>query len=208
MRALRTGIITTALMATLLAGCSSGGEDAATGSAATSAPAPSPTPTPTPAPVVWAGQVCVERQNVKAAVAALGRNLSYDVGSERSALDQIDRQVRLQVLAVGDALNGLGAAIADVPVDFVAANDFVVTATKAKDDTAQALDATRGHLDAMVNSSNVLTGVAEAGQALVAGKAAFEAGQALVGVVTDGASTTNAELQAAFDAAPQCQGAG
>ncbi len=57
----------------------------------------------------------------------------------------------------------------------------------------------------MVNAENVVAGVAEAGKALVAGKAAFEAGTALVGVITDGVSGANEELQAAFDAAPACQ---
>jgi hypothetical protein len=47
--------------------------------------------------------------------------------------------------------------------------------------------------------------VAEAGKALVAGKAAFESGTALIGVVRDGVSTANEEVQAAFDAAPACQ---
>ena len=57
----------------------------------------------------------------------------------------------------------------------------------------------------MVNAENIVTGVAEAGKALVAGKAAFVAGQALVSSVTDAASTANDEVRAAFDAAPGCQ---
>ena len=188
----------------LLAGC---GSDSAAPAASASASA-SPTPTPTPAPVVWAGEVCVARDNVTAAVSALGRNLSYDVSSSRSALEQIDRQLRIQVLAVGDALAGLGTALQGVPVDFKAANDFVVDATKAKDDTTQALEATRTALDEMVNADSVVAGVAAAGTALVAAKAAFESGSALVSIVTDGISAKGGELQAAFDAAPQCQDGG
>ena len=187
---------------TLLSGC---GSDDASSSASASA-SPTPTPTPTPAPVVWAGEVCVARDGVSAAVAALGRNLSYDISSDRSALEQIDRQLRIQVLAVGDSLNRLGTALQDVPVDFQAANDFVVDATKAKDDTTEALEATRTNLDALVNADSVVAGVTAAGAALVSAKAAFEAGSALVTVVSDGISTKGGELQAAFDAAPQCQG--
>lgn len=186
-----------------LAGC--GSDDAS--SAASSAAAPSPSPTPTPAPVVWAGGVCEARDNLNAAVSALGRNLSYDVSSDRSALEQIDRQLRVQVLSVGNALQLLGTELQAVPVDFQAANDFVVTATKAKDDTSEAVAATQQALDAMVSADSIVTGVAEAGRALVAGKAAFEAGTTLVSVVKDGVSGANEELQAAFDAAPACQAA-
>ena len=87
---------------------------------------------------MWADGVCAARDNLNAAVSALGRNLSYDVTSDRSALEQIDRQLRVQVLSVGNALQLLGTELQGVPVDFQAANDFVVTATKAKDDTSEA----------------------------------------------------------------------
>lgn len=182
-----------------LTACSSG-SDATVASAS-----PSPSPTPTPAPIVWADGVCAARDNLGATVGALGRNLNYDVASDRSAIEQIDRQLRIQLLAVGQASSELGAALQAVPVDFQQANDFVVTATKAKDDTTGALDQLRTHLDAMVNADSIVSGVAEAGQALVAAKAAFEAGTALVGVVGDGVSNASGELGAAFDAAPACQ---
>lgn len=192
-------VLATALLAT---GCSSAEEaDSASSS-------PSPTPTPTPSSVVWAGEVCLARDNLTAAVGALGRNLSYDVTSDRSALEQIDRQLRIQVLSVADAANRVGTALTGVPVDFVAANDLVVSVTKAKDDASEAVDATTASLDAMMSADSILTGVAEAGKALVAAKAAFAAGQALVTTVTDATSTATGELGEAFDAAPQCQDSG
>ena len=154
---------------------------------------------------MWADGVCEARDNLNAAVSALGRNLSYDVSSDRSALEQIDRQLRVQVLSVGNALQVLGTELQAVPVDFQEANDFVVSATKAKDDTSEAIAAAQQHLDAMLAADDILTGVAEAGKALVAGKAAFESGTALIGVVRDGVSSANEEVQAAFDAAPACQ---
>lgn len=190
-----------AIVALSLAAC--GSDDAS--SAPSSAAAPSPTPTPTPASVVWAGSVCVERDNLAAAVSALGRNLSYDITSDRSALEQIDRQLRIQVLSVGNAANQLVSALQGVPVDFQAANDLVVSVTKAKDDAQEALDAVTTSLDAMVNADSILTAVAEGGKALVGAKAAFEAGSALVGVATDATTTATGELKEAFDAAPQCQ---
>jgi hypothetical protein len=186
-----------------MAGLSGCGSDDASSSASSSAAVPSPTPTP--APIVWADGVCEARDNLNAAVSALGRNLSYDVSSDRSALEQIDRQLRVQVLSVGNALQVLGTELQAVPVDFQQANDFVVSATKAKDDTSEAVATAQEHLDAMLAADDILTGVAEAGKALVAGKAAFEAGTALVGVVRDGVSGANEEVQAAFAAAPACQ---
>ncbi len=183
----------------VLAGC--GSDDA---SSASSSPAV-PSPTPTPAPVVWAEGVCAARDNLNAAVSALGRNLSYDVTSDRSALEQIDRQLRIQALSVANAAGELQTATAAVPVDFQAANDLVVVVDKARTDTTEAVDQVKASLDAMVNADNIVTGVAEAGKALVAGKAAFVAGQALVSSVTDAASTANDEVRAAFDAAPGCQ---
>jgi hypothetical protein len=60
-------------------------------------------------------------------------------------------------------------------------------------------------LDAMVNADNIVTGVAQAGTALVAAKAAFEAGSALVSTLADATSSANDQLQEAFDAAPECQ---
>lgn len=192
--------IAAAALVLLLAGCSSDESESAAAS-------PSPTPTPTPSSVVWANGVCEARDGVNAAVGALGRNLSYDITSERSALEQIDRQLRIQVLALGESLNELGTALQAVPVDFQQANDLVAAATKAKTDTSEALGQARTHLDAMVNADNVVTGVAEAGQALVAGKAAFEAGSALVTVVSDATSTATGELSDAFAAAPACQDA-
>lgn len=189
------------LGAAVLAGC---GSDEAS-SSGSSAAAPSPSPTPTPAPVVWADGVCAARDNLNAAVSALGRNLSYDVTSDRSALEQIDRQLRIQALSVANAAGELQTAVAAVPVDFQAANDLVVVVDKARTDTTEAVDQVKASLDAMINAENVVAGVAEAGRALVAGKAAFEAGQVLVSSVTDAASTANDEVRAAFDAAPGCQ---
>lgn len=199
----RRVLVASAIMAAALLSSGCGSDGAADAQDAS----PSPTPTPTPSSVVWAGEVCVARDNLTAAVSTLGRNLSYDVTSDRSALEQIDRQLRLQVLSVADAANQVGTTLTAAPVDFVAANDVVVSVTKAKDDATEAVDEATASLDAMMSADDILTGVAEAGKALVAAKAAFEAGQVLVTTVTDATSTATGELQEAFDAAPQCQDA-
>jgi hypothetical protein len=194
-------LLAVALAGSLLVACGSSDDESAA-SAPTSA---SPTPTPTPSAVIWAGEVCGARDDLNAAVSSLGRNLSYDVSSDRSALDQIDRQLRLQVLAVGDALNGLGTALAGVPADLKEANDFVVNTTKAKQDADEAIAEAQSNLNEMVNSGSILDGVAAAGKAIIAAKAAYEAGQALVGEVSDLVSAKGGELSDAFAEAPECQ---
>ncbi len=202
MRRVHLAVAAVALSVATLAACSSDP------SASAPSASPSPTPTPTPPSVVWAGDVCVARDDVKAAVGALGRNLSYDVTSDRSAIEQIDRQLRLQVLSVADSADRLSTALQGVPVDFVAANDLIVTVTKAKGDTSDAVSQVTTSLDAAMSADNILSGVAEAGKALVAAKAAFEAGQVLVSTVVDATSTASGELGDAFAAAPQCAGDG
>lgn len=187
--------------AVLLAGCSSGSD----ASSASSTP-PSPTPTPTPSSVIWAGDVCVQFADVKASVAALGHNLSYDVSADASALDQIQKQLRLQVLSVADSADRLSTALKGVPVDFIAANDMVAALTKSSGDTKEAVNQVTAHLDAAANAGNVMGAAAEIGQAVVAGKAAFEAGSAFVTAITDATSKAQGDLKEAFDAAPQCQG--
>jgi hypothetical protein len=62
------------------------------------------------------------------------------------------------------------------------------------------------HLDAATSAGNVVGAVAEVGQAIVAAKAAFTAGQAFVSAIGDATSTATGQLKEAFDAAPQCQG--
>lgn len=196
------GLVALVLGAALvLAGCSS--SDDAGGATPTSA---SPSPSPTPSSVLWANDVCVARDGVGTALSALGHNLSYDVTSDRSALEQIDRQLRLQVIALGNAADNLASALTAVPVDFQAANDLVATVTKARTDLGEAVTATQENLDAMLSADSIVNGVAAAGRALVSAKAAFAAGQAIVGAVTDAVGGANTELRAAFDAAPACEG--
>jgi hypothetical protein len=196
-RIVLAGAVAGVCIATLTACGSDSGASVAT---------PSPTPTPTPSSVIWAGDVCVARDNLKAAVAALGHNLSYDVTSDRSAIEQIDRQLRIQVLSVADAAGKVGTALKGVPVDFAAANDLIVTVDKARTDTSEAVTAVTTSLDAALSADSIISGVAEAGKALVAAKAAFESGQVLVSTVVDATTNATGELGDAFDAAPECQG--
>lgn len=185
----------------LLAACGS-----STDASSTSAPpTASPTPTPTPASVVWAGRVCSDMDRVKASVGSLGQNLSYDVTSDRSALDQIQRQLTVQVLAVGDAADRLLTTLGGVPADFTAAAEMAATLTKSGQDTRSAASSVSARLQAAASAGDVLTAAAEVGQAIIAAKAAYEAGQAFVGAIGTATSTASGELGDAFASAAQCR---
>lgn len=183
-----------------LAGCSSSSD----GTSATSA---EPTPTPTPSSVIWAGQVCTDFANVRAGVAALGRNLNYDVSSDQSALDQIDRQLRIQVLAIADGVDRMLKTLAQVPADFGAAAQFANDVAKSGADAKAAAQEVIARLDAARSADNVIAAGKEILAAIVAAKAAFQAGQTFVSTITDATSSANSELREAFDAAPECQDA-
>lgn len=191
--------ITVAVLMTATAACSSSSD------ASSSAPTPSASASSAATAVEWAGDVCSQMQRVKTSVSALGKNLSYDITADRSAIEQIQRQLTIQVLALGDAADALQTSLAQVPIDFVAANDMVVALTKSGTDTKDAANQVGQHLQAATEAGNVLSAAAEVGQALVAAKATFEAGQAFVTAIGEATSTTNAELRAAFDASPECQ---
>ena len=198
-------VVASAVLALMLvsAGCSSS-SDAESSAVATIAPTPTATSSSNEDALVWAGQVCTDMARVKTSVSALGGNLSYDISADRSALDQIQRQLTIQVLALGDAADALQTTLTQVPVDFLAANDMVTALTKSGADTKDAANQVGEHLKAATDAGNVLSAAAELGQALIAAKSTFEAGQAFVSAIGDATSTTNAELRAAFDAAPEC----
>ena len=187
------------------AGCSSS-SDAESSASASVAPTPTASSSSNEEAVAWAGQVCTDMARVKTSVSALGGNLSYDISADKSALEQIQRQLTIQVLALGDAADALQTTLTQVPVDFLAANDMVVALTKSGTDTKDAANQVGEHLKAATDAGNLLSAAAEVGQALVAAKATFEAGQAFVTAIGDATSTTNAGLRAAFDAAPECAG--
>jgi hypothetical protein len=196
-------VVAVALGAVLLVRANSSSDAAPAASASAS---PSPTPTPTPSGVIWAGQVCTERDNVTAAVSALGRNLSYDVTADRSALEQIQRQLTIQALAVGQAIDGLLTSLTAVPVDLASANDAVNTLTRSGQDARGAAQEVSDRLAAAASAESIVDSVREVGGALVAGRAAYEAGSVFVQTLGSTISGATGDLRTAFDSAPECQG--
>ncbi len=195
---------------------SSGGEQAppetVEGTATVAAPTPASTLPPPPTleelQVEWAGDVCVARDRLTERVTSLGQNLEFDLGLDASLLDQLDRQLRLQVLGVASAANDLGTVLVTVPVDPVDANDWLVSFTAAQEELQGAVDTTTGHLDAMTSADGLADGLTEGLAAVSAGVEAFEAGKALLATAQDTYEQAQEEFAPAFAAAPQCQGAG
>lgn len=193
----------------VLAGCSS--DDASSASEESSASALAPAPTPTrpsleEQQVSWAGEVCVTRDRLAARVADLGQGLQFDRNLDASLLDQLDRQVRWQVLAVASAANDLGTVLVTAPVDPVQANDWVVEFTERQQALQGAIDRTTGHLDAIGAADGVVDGLVEGGAAIGAATDALVAGQELVSTAQRASEDAQREFGPAFAAAPECAG--
>lgn len=170
------------------------------------APSGSPTPSgPTleEQRIAWAGDVCVARDRLRGTVTSLGSDLDVQVGP--GMLDDLDRQVRLQLLSVGAAANDLGAALMTAPIEVTEVNDWVVTLQEPQERLQSAIDDTRGHLDAMTGASNVLEGVGEAGSVITSGAAAVGAGQDLLDAVQQVYAEAETRFGPAFAAAPECR---
>lgn len=182
----------------LLSACGSSGSSAESST-------PTPSPTPTPASVVWAGDVCVSFGNVKTSIGALGHNLTIKTSTDRTIIDQVNKQLRIQVLAIADATDRLQQSLREVPVDFTAANDMVQNLSTHTTATKSAIGEVTGHLDAAGSAGNVVAAAGEIAQAVAAGKSAFDQGQQLVSAIGDEVTRMKGPLKEAFDAAPQCQ---
>jgi hypothetical protein len=194
-RAVRA-LVALAVPVIVLTGCSSSTSADST---------PTPTPTPTPPSVVWAGDVCTSFARVKTSVGALGHNLTFKTSTDSNLIEQASKQLRIQVLAVADAADELQTTLREVPVDFTAANDMVVSLTAPSQQTKASIGDVTSHLDAAGSAPNVIAAAGEVGQAIASAGAAFEAGKQLVSAIGDATTAAKGDLKVAFDAAPACQ---
>jgi len=191
----------------VLAGCSSD-EDAtaaASASGSTAAPATPSPPTLAEQQITWAGQVCISRQRLEESVTSLGSNLAFDLGADASVLDQLERQLRMQVLRVGSAASDLSAVLVTVPLDPLQANSWIEDVTGAQQELQTNIDETTARLDAVGAAQGVVDGLSEGAAALSAGAAAFDSGRRLLDVTQQASAEAQEELAPAFAAAPECQ---
>lgn len=208
------GLVVVGLIVILVARSSSSDAPQSTTESLAAAASPTPVETAPPAPsleelqVEWAGRVCVARDRLTDRVTSLGQNVDVDLSLDASVLDQLDRQLRLQVLTVASAANDLGTVLVTAPVDPVDANDWLVSFTTAQEALQGAVDTTTGHLDAMTSADGLADGLSEGLAAVSAGVAAFEAGKTLLATAQDTFAEAQEEFAPAFAAAPQCRDEG
>lgn len=202
-----TVVIGALLGLTWLAGCSS--DDTATSTGGSSTP-PLTQPTEPTRPsleeqqITWAGEVCVARDRLAGRVGDLGQGLDFDRTLDASLLDQLDRQLRWQVLAVASAANDLGTVLVTAPVDPLEVNDWVVDVTAQQEALQEAIDRTTGHLDALSTSDGVVDGLVAGGAAIGAATEALAAGQELVSTAQRASEEAQRTFSPAFAAAPEC----
>ncbi len=170
------------------------------------APAPSPTgPTMEELQIEWADEFCRSRQTLTDAVTGLGSNLDWEFGTDTSVLDQLDQQIRWQVLAIGSAANDLGMLLTQAPVDPAQANDWVLGVAEPAQRAQASVDEVTTRLDAMLSADGFLDGIGKAGEVITSGADAVTAGQELLTAVQQASDQAQAEFAPAFAAAPSCQ---
>ena len=186
--------------------------DGSAGNADSSAPSGSDGGTPAPTgpsleeeQLVWAGEFCRSRQALTDSVTSLGSGLDYEFGADRSVLEQLDRQIRMQVLGIASAAGDLGGLLAQAPVEPAQANDWVMAIAVPAERAQASVDEVTTRLDAMLSADGFLAGVGEAGGVLTAGAEAVTAGQDLIAAVQETSTAAQAEFADAFAAAPDCQ---
>lgn len=169
-------------------------------------PAASPTgPTMEELQIEWADEFCRSRQTLTDAVTGLGSNLDWEFGTDTSVLDQLDQQIRWQVLAIGSAANDLVMLLTQAPVDPAQANDWVLGVAEPAQRAQDSVDEVTTRLDAMLSADGFLDGIGKAGEVITSGADAVTAGQEMLTAVQQASDQAQAEFAPAFAAAPSCQ---
>ena len=173
---------------------------------ATSAPpAASPTPDPAVALARWAGGVCVARDGVGATLIDFGKDLTFDPNSGVSAADQFQAQLDAHLDEINAAMENLGTALGQVPIDYVEASGIITEVQGRGDELLKARDETAKHIAAAREAEDPLSLAAALVQAGSSAKATFDAGKEFIRVLDEATGPKRGELGDAFAAAPQCQ---
>jgi hypothetical protein len=179
-----------------LAACGSG----SSGDGATTSP---PAGTASPGSLeAWAGLVCTSLADVRTALGDVGDGLQVNPLDGSSALDDARTQIRSNLDEVGVQLDELRATIAAAP-DIPAAQEAKANFESSLDDLESAQQDASQKAGEAASAESPAEFVAAAGGALTAVRAAASAVGDMFGSVEGEGS---AEVRAAFDAAPECQG--
>lgn len=196
-----------AIVALALASCSSADEVVvrSTSAAPTTSAPPTPTPTPTPEIVIWAGGVCVARDNFVSVIAGLASHLTYDPNSDADVGQQFQAQLQDHMDEVQVAAEQLGAAMGKVPLDYAKAGEAFVDVQGKVDRLTAAKDQTMTHLTAAQEAGNVVAAGAELFQAASSAKDTYDAGQETLTALKAATGATDGDMGEAFAKAPECQ---
>ena len=205
MRAAVVGVVLVAVAVTAT-GCSDGGSAATdpTLSAASSMPS-TPTPTPTPEVVLWAGAVCVARDQLLATIGDLAMGLEYDPQSPDSVGEQFQSQVEAHMDEIDAASSRLGTALGGVPLDYVEAAAALTAIQEKVDRLTAAKDTTMGHVTAAQGAGDPVSAGLEWLKAAASAKDTYDAGTETLGALQQASGAVDGDVSDAFATAPECR---
>ena len=176
----------------------------ATLSAALSMP-PTPTPTPTPEVVLWAGDVCVARDQLLATIGDLAMSLEYDPQSPESVGEQFQTQVEAHMDEIDAASSRLGTALGGVPLDYVEAAAALTAIQEKVDRLTAAKDTTMGHVTAAQGAGDPVSAGLEWLKAAASAKETYDAGTETLGALQQASGAVDGDVSDAFATAPECR---
>ena len=198
-------LVAVAITATGCSGDDPGATDASTAPPTTSSAPPTPTPTPTPEIVLWAGDVCVARDQLFQTIGELAMNLQYDPQSPDSVGEQFQAQAEAHMDEIDAASSRLGAALGGVPLDYIEAAAALTAIQSKVDVLTAAKDKTMGHVTAAQGAGDPVSAGLEWLKAAAAAKETFDAGTATVDALQQASGAVDGDVGDAFATAPECQ---
>lgn len=165
---------------------------------------PTPTPTPTPEIVLWAGEVCAARDAFLASVVDVAGSLEYDPNDPASIGEQFQQQIPGQLDGVDAAANDLGAALGEIPVDYVEAASVIPLLQERIDTLATAKDEAMGHVGSAQSAGDPVSAGIEWLRAAAAAKATYDAGLLVKDSLGELVGSTDGDIRDAFATAPRC----
>ena len=165
---------------------------------------PTPTPTPTPEIVLWAGEVCAARDAFLASVVDVAGSLEYDPNDPASIGEQFQQQIPGQLDGVDAAANDLGAALGEIPVDYIEAASVIPLLQERIDTLTRAKDEAMGHVGSAQSAGDPVSAGLEWLRAAAAAKATYDAGLLVKDSLGELVGSTDGDVRDAFATAPRC----
>jgi hypothetical protein len=168
------------------------------------ASASSSSPSPTPEIVLWAGEVCAARDAFLASVVDVAGSLEYDPNDPASIGEQFQQQIPGQLDGVDAAANDLGAALGEIPVDYIEAASVIPLLQERIDTLTRAKDEAMGHVGSAQSAGDPVSAGLEWLRAAAAAKATYDAGLLVKDSLGELVGSTDGDVRDAFATAPRC----